>query len=173
MGGWRDAAQDEEQDAQDEQQEDAQGQGQQQPRRVFPFSQARTASSGIAVGVGMVHRVGLVGAAKTETRQCNLMRGAKGTQVGKDCVAHDTPKLVGVADHCNDMRETSSVRVWSSDHGEHVRTFTNRPVYTKHQTFVLVHFVRTPNHKPRRALDRGVMGQISTPATYTHAYAGP
>ena len=65
----------------------------------------------------MVHRVGLVGAAKTETRQCNLMRGAKGTQVGKDCVAHDTPKLVGVADHCNDMRETSSVRVWSSDHG--------------------------------------------------------
>ena len=117
MGGWRDAAQDEEQDAQDEQQEDAQGQGQQQPRRVFPFSQARTASSGTAVGVGMVHRVGLVGAAKTETRQCNLMRGAKGTQVGKDCVAHDTPKLVGVADHCNDMRETSSVRVWSSDHG--------------------------------------------------------
>ena len=64
-----------------------------------------------------MHRVGLVGAAKTETRQCNLMRGAKGTQVGKDCVAHDTPKLVGVADHCNDMRETSSVRVWSSDHG--------------------------------------------------------
>ena len=173
MGGWRDAAQDEEQDAQDEQQEDAQGQGQQQPRRVFPFSQARTASSGIAVGVGMVHRVGLVGAAKTETRQCNLMRGAKGTQVGKDCVAHDTPKLVGVADHCNDMRETSSVRVWSSDHGEHVRTFTNRPVYTKHQTFVLVHFVRTPNHKPRRASDRGATGQISAPTTYTHAYAGP
>ena len=117
MGGWRDAAQDEEQDAQDEQQEDTQGQGQQQPRRVFPFSQARTASSGTAIGVGMEHRVGVVGAAKTETRQCNLMRGAKGTQVGKDCVAHDTPKLVGVADHCNDMRETSSVRVWSSDHG--------------------------------------------------------
>ena len=128
MGGWRDAAQDEEQDAQDEQQEDAQGQGQQQPRRVFPFSQARTASSGTAVGVGMVHRVGLVGAAKTETRQCNLMRGAKGTQVGKDCVAHDTPKLVGVADHCNDMRETSSVRVWNSDGRQwklRVRAFKN------------------------------------------------
>ena len=169
MGGWRDAAQDEEQDAQDEQQEDAQGQGQQQPRRVFPFSQARTASSGTAVGVGMVHRVGLVGAAKTETRQCNLMRGAKGTQVGKDCVAHDTPKLVGVADHCNDMRETSSVRVWSSDHGTHSSFHKSSGV----QTFVLVHFVRTPNHKPRRASDRGATGQISAPTTYTHAYAGP
>ena len=46
-----------------------------------------------------------------QRRKHALMRGAKGTQVGKDCVAHDTPKLVGVADHCNDMRETSSVRV--------------------------------------------------------------
>ena len=53
---------------------------------------------------------------------------------------------------------------------EHIRAFTNRPVYTKHQTFVLVHFVRTPNHKPRRANDRGATGQISTPATYTHAH---
>ena len=50
----------------------------------------------------------LVGVANTETRRCT-----KGTQVGKD------RKLVGVADHCDDLltphASTSSVCVWSSD----------------------------------------------------------
>ena len=50
----------------------------------------------------------LVGVANMETRRCT-----KGTQVGQD------RKLVGVADHCDDLltphASTSSVCVWSSD----------------------------------------------------------
>ena len=60
----------------------------------------------------------LVGVANMETRRCT-----KGTQVGQD------RKLVGVADHCDDLltphASTSSVCVWSSD-GRHASNGWNK-----------------------------------------------